>query len=304
MAILQIRHLTTYRYRKPVRFGEHRLMVRPKESYDQRVLSMSLNISPEPVEVRNVHDVFGNCVGIVNFDRPADTLSFESLVLLEHNPAPLAPDAEEAIGPTSSATFPFSYSAEDLPDLARSIERNHRDPGGLVSAWARSFVRWNGSTPVLELLTAMTRTIHAEFTYSRRIEAGAQSPTETLRAKSGACRDFAILMIEAARSLGLAARFVSGYIYTPPRQGDAPTYNGGGHTHAWVQVYLPSCGWVEFDPTNGIVGNRDLIRVAVVRDPRQAIPLSGTWDGERDDYVGMDVEVDLQEQSGALPKVA
>jgi transglutaminase-like putative cysteine protease len=104
-------------------------------------------------------------------------------------------------------------------------------------------------------------------------------------------------MIEAVRSLGLAARFVSGYIYSPYVGGARRGRLGDGHTHAWVRVYLPACGWVEFDPTNGIVGNADLVRVAVARDPRQAVPLHGTWAGLRADYLGMDVEVDVRTES-------
>jgi transglutaminase-like putative cysteine protease len=109
----------------------------------------------------------------------------------------------------------------------------------------------------------------------------------------GTCRDFALLMMEAVRSLGLAAQFVSGYIHTPYPEGVSARV-GGGHTHAWVRVYVPACGWVEFDPTNGIVGNADLIRVAIARDPRQALPLYGTWCGSADDFLGMDVEVDVR----------
>jgi transglutaminase-like putative cysteine protease len=115
-----------------------------------------------------------------------------------------------------------------------------------------------------------------------------QDPTETLMLGSGSCRDFALLMIEAVRSLGLAARFVSGYLFSPAKEGG---HVGGGATHAWAEVYLPGAGWIEYDPTNGIIGNRDLIRVAVVRDPRQAVPLSGTWTGNPSDMIGMDVEV-------------
>ena len=128
------------------------------------------------------------------------------------------------------------------------------------------------------------------FTYVAREETGTQDPVETLRLGSGSCRDFAVLMMEAVRSLGLAARFVSGYLYVPDDDGGGRV--GGGATHAWLQVYLPGAGWVEFDPTNGIVGNRDLIRVAVVRDPRQAVPLSGTWTGFPSDLLGMTVEVE------------
>ena len=303
MPILHIRHLTTYRYRRPVGFGEHRLMMRPKESYDQRVLSASLHVSPEPASLRHMHDVFGNCVTLVRFDGRADTLSFESRVTLEHTPAPLVSDPAEAIGADGPA-FPFAYGGEDMPDLLRSIERGHPDPGGAVAAWARRFLRWNGPTPVLALLAEMTRAVRADFTYGKRLDGPPQSPADTLALRSGTCRDFAVLMMEAARSLGLAARFVSGYIYSPSadaRAGDARI--GGGHTHAWVQVYLPSCGWAEFDPTNGIVGNTDLVRVAVVRDPAQAVPLSGVWDGEAGDALGMEVEVELT-AAPAVPSLA
>jgi transglutaminase-like putative cysteine protease len=123
---------------------------------------------------------------------------------------------------------------------------------------------------------------------------------------TGSCRDYAVFMIDAVRSLGLAARFVSGYIYTPARDG-APERRGGGHTHAWVHVYLPVCGWVEFDPTNGIVGNSDLVRVAIARDPRQAVPLHGTWSGAPSDYLGMEVDVEVRSEcstSMQLPTTA
>ena len=178
----------------------------------------------------------------------------------------------------------------EVAQLARSIARQHPDPDGEIAAWARRFVRPVGTTRLQTLLSDMTHAIRAEFAYGVRLHGEPQSPTETLAARSGSCRDFAVLMIEAARSLGLAARFASGYVYSASRgKGRA----GGGHTHAWARVYLPSCGWIEFDPTNGIVGNTDLVRVAITRDPRQATPLHGTWSGLPNDYLGMDVEVDI-----------
>ena len=144
------------------------------------------------------------------------------------------------------------------------------------------------------MLTAMTQSIKREgFRYSERLEEGCQTPTQTLQARSGTCRDFALLMMEAVRSLGLAARFVSGYLYMPVADngGTIAANIGGGSTHAWLQVYLPGSGWMEFDPTNGIVGNRDLIRVAVVRDPTQAIPIAGNWTGAPGDFLGLTVDV-------------
>ena len=292
MPVLNVRHLTRYTYSRPVSFGEHRLMFLPREGYDQRVLASRLVITPEPVSMRYVHDVFGNCVAIVRFSGQASELSFESEVRLEHTPTPVF-DADEI-----DATFPFTYSAEDMPDLIRSIERQHPDSERILERWAQRFLNDSGATGVVGALSAMTRAIHKEFRYAKRLEGGAQPPLKTLHTGQGSCRDFAMLMIEAARSLGLAARFVSGYIYAPSRDDGAPRRVGGGHTHAWVRVYVPSCGWVEFDPTNGIIGAADLIRVAVVRDPSQAVPLSGSYSGVPQDYIGMDVEVDVDVERG------
>ncbi|MEI9904001.1 MAG: transglutaminase family protein [Asticcacaulis sp.] len=119
----------------------------------------------------------------------------------------------------------------------------------------------------------MTHAIRHDFKYISRGNPGTQTPEMTLYSLSGTCRDFALLMMEAVRSLGFAARFVTGYIYSPGRDGDGDGWQGGGATHAWVQVFVPGAGWIEFDPTNGIIGNCDLIRVGVTRDPHQAIPL-------------------------------
>ena len=122
----------------------------------------------------------------------------------------------------------------------------------------------------------MTNSIHEQFSYSRRVEMGTQDPVVTLTTRTGTCRDFALLMMEAARSLGFAARFVSGYLYDENLlNGSEGNVVGAGETHAWAQIYLPGAGWVEFDPTNGLIGGNNLIRVAVARDPSQAIPLSG-----------------------------
>jgi transglutaminase-like putative cysteine protease len=298
MPILQIRHVTRYRYDRPVGFGEHRIMFRPRESYDQRVLESRLRIGPEPVSLRYVQDLFGNCVGVARFERRARELTFESVVRLEHTPAPLTLDVDDEL----TSHEPFRYDPNEVADLALSITPQHADPDGAIMAWARRFAPTAGRAKALAALAQMTHAIREEFTYAKRLHGPAQEPVETLASRSGSCRDFALLMIEAARRLGLAARFVSGYIYSST---PAVGRTGGGHTHAWVRVYLPSCGWVEFDPTNGIVGNTDLIRVAVARDPVQAIPLYGSWIGEAGSYLGMDVEVDVRvdHEQSARPHV-
>jgi transglutaminase-like putative cysteine protease len=287
MPLLTIHHKTEYRYSRPVAFGEHRIMLRPRDGHDLRVLSGSLEIAPEPMSLRWIHDVFGNSVAIATFDERAETLSFISTATVEHNPA-----EEFALTPDDRAYFyPFLYNDEEFPDLVQFITPQYGDPEGELSAWARNFLDAEGPTPTFNILSGMTYGIRREFSYRKRHEHGTQHPLDTLQTRSGTCRDYALFMIEALRQLGIAARFVSGYLFIP---GDrAHGYVGGGSTHAWVQVYLPSAGWIEFDPTNGIVGTRDLVRVAVARDPRQAIPLHGTYLGPADAFVGMDVSINV-----------
>jgi transglutaminase-like putative cysteine protease len=287
MPLLTIHHKTEYRYAHPVAFGEHRIMLRPRDGHDLRVLSGSLEIMPQPMRLRWIHDVFGNSVAIATFDERAETLSFSATATVEHNPA-----EEFALTPDDPAYFyPFLYDNEEFPDLVQFIKPQYGDPQGELSAWARYFLDAEGPTPTFYILAGMTHGIRRQFTYRKRHEQGTQHPLDTLQTKSGTCRDYALFMIEALRRLGIAARFVSGYLFIPGDRSHG--YVGGGSTHAWVQVYLPSAGWIEFDPTNGIVGTRDLVRVAVARDPRQAIPLHGTYLGSADAFVGMEVSINV-----------
>ena len=298
LPILTVRHRTTYRYRRPVAFGEHRMMLRPRDSYDQRHLEARLDITPEPVQLRWMHDVFGNNVAYARFGARAQELTFLSTLRLEHEHQDAA--GIEACLEDYARIYPFSYDPEEMADLLRSMERHYPDPSHQLDLWARSFLRTDGPTGTLAMLTAMTHRIRRQFTYQVRQEAGIQPPATTLRLGTGTCRDFAVLMMEAVRCLGLAARFVSGYIYVPSRDkpGTPDHHHGGGNTHAWLQVYLPGAGWVEFDPTNNIVGNRDLIRVAVVRDPQHAVPLSGSWTGAAADCLGMEVSIRVTSDEG------
>ena len=250
------------------------------------MVEAALDIDPAPAELRWLHDVFGNSVAIARFDARADTMRFASRVRMEHVPQEGGKVAVEDY----ARCYPFTYSSEDMPDLLRSIERAHHDQWRVIDDWARRFVRLDGQTDTLDMLTEITRTIRHEFTYVGRPEKGTQTPLETLEKRRGTCRDYAVLMIEAARALGFAARFVSGYVYSP---GFGEGSVGGGNTHAWVRIFLPGSGWIEFDPTNGIVGSRGLIRVAVARDPQQAVPLSGTWTGFPGSFIDMDVSVEI-----------
>ena len=288
MPSLTIRHVTTYRYRQPVAFGEHRMMLRPRDSHDQRIIEAVLEISPRPVSLRFVRDLFGNHIGIAHFSGRSEELRFESTVNLEHLPLDLVDFGLDDDG----GTFPAGYTECEMPDLVRFIERHDTDSENDVGQWARQFVPRNGSIGIYKLLTQMSRGIYDGFQYRRREAKGIQQPVETLRWGHGSCRDFAMLMIEAARSLGLAARFASGYLAVPLDDLDKPTNTSArGSTHAWAQIYLSGTGWVSFDPTCGRAGNAGLITVAVARDPNHVTPLHGTYMGLASDHLGMDVQV-------------
>jgi transglutaminase-like putative cysteine protease len=291
MTIFSVHHTTTYRYKRPIRPSLHHLMFRPRDSFDQRLLACYLSVEPEPKAVRWIHDVFGNCVTLVDFASSSSMLKFDTTIRLEHTPEN-APDFRIE---DYALTHPFDYDRNELPDLAAYIQR-HYPEDAVIEEWLTKFVATGASRPTGQLLMTLNEAIAQGFSYKRRTSPGTQTPAETLRLQQGTCRDFALLMMEAARSLGFAARFITGYVYVPDR--DGPVRLGGGSTHAWCQIYIPGSGWVEFDPTNGIVGNRDLIRVGVARTPQQAIPLSGTYWGEADDELGMEVSVSVKAENG------
>jgi transglutaminase-like putative cysteine protease len=288
MSFLTVRHVTVYRYSQPVGLGAHRMMFRPRESHDLKLIRTGLSISPHPVRLRWLHDVFDNSIAIAEFDGSTSELRFDSVVTLQHFEIllPEYPLEEYA------CTYPFSYSDEDVPNLARALARRY--PGDGIRHWASQFLDPSGVTGTMKLLSSMTLGIKEQFIYMRRSIKGVQSPDETLQSRKGSCRDFAVLMMEATRSLGLAARFVSGYIFAP---GNRRTVTGGGSTHAWMQAYLPGAGWIDYDPTNSIVGNRNLIRVAVAWSPDQVLPLWGTFEGPAGAFLRMDVTVSVSEET-------
>ena len=268
-------------------------MFRPRDSHDLRVLDAKLTLSP-PGEVRWIHDVFSNSIALITFEDAAEELRFESEIEIDHyglnDPEWML--REYAVG------YPFRYDNEQIVDLMPTLQCHYPDPEGALRAWAVRFLEPGEHTNTQGLLICMTQAIKEQFRYQERAILGTQTPTETLHLGSGTCRDFALFMIEAARSLGLAARFVSGYLYDPAMDGGGEAMTGAGATHAWVQVYLPGAGWVEYDPTNGLIGGTNLIRVAVARDPKQAIPLQGSYSGAASDFLGMEVEVRVTRVEG------
>lgn len=289
MTVLLVRHRTEYRYKQPVQLGDHRLMSRPRDSHDLRLLETSLHVDPPPGEIRWMHDVFGNSIAVTHFTQVSDTLVFESSFRAEHFPMP-----EQTIWIEPYAlTLPFSYNSADSADLGCTKERQYPDPEHLIDAWSQQRLAESAGRNTLDVIIAMTQAIKRDFAYRYREEAGVQSPLQTLSIASGSCRDFAVFMMEAVRSIGLAARFVSGYLYDEKMIGASGGLVGSGSTHAWVQVYLPGAGWVEFDPTNALIGGHNLIRVAVARDAQQAAPLAGSFTGAPDDFLSMHVTVEV-----------
>ena len=277
MQLLKVRHITRYRYARPVRFGEHRMMLRPREDADQRLLSERLIITPRPQRLGIERDALGNFVAVARFAGLASELSFDSEVVVARQiePSPLA---------------------VPLPALRPFPRLLAQDLGMSLEAWASRFLGRRAAAG-LPAIAAMTAHVHRALAYRRRLERGVQSPEQTLALRSGACRDFAVLIAAGARSLGLRARFVSGYVHCADA-GDTPR-SSAGHTHAWAQVLTPEAGWVDFDATSGRVGSEGLIRVAVAEDPADTVPISGSYQGEADDFLHMEVAVAVEAASRA-----
>ena len=285
MIRLTIHHKTTYRYRTPIQLGPHRLMLRPRESRSLRLISHDLTLSPDAT-VAWAHDVAGNAVATATFREPSDTLVIDSL-------AELSLDADEwpvfDIAATA-ANYPFLLTEDEMTDLGALRLQAYLDSYGELREWAQGFVFGN-PTNTLALLTDISAGIAAAFTYEVREDEGAQAPTETLERGRGSCRDFAVLFVDAVRSLGFGARIVSGYLFDPDLT--AIGSEGAGSTHAWAEVYVPGAGWITFDPTNRSVGGFNLIPVAVARHIRQTMPVSGSFAGAPDAFEAMDVQVQV-----------
>lgn len=280
---IKISHKTLYRYRQPVYLNPHRLMLRPRESRDLQLLSNDIAITPD-AKVSWAHDVFGNAVATATFDSMADTLVVESTSTLELMTVawPVFDIAASAI------TYPFQYSNDEWIDLGALTVLQYPDPAGRLQAWAQAFVR-GSRTDTLSLLKDITTGVSSAVAYRSREEEGTQAPVQTLDLASGSCRDFATLFVEAVRSLGFGARVVSGYLFDPDRNRSGS--QGAGSTHAWAEVYVPGAGWITLDPTNRSVGGFNLIPVAVARDIRHAMPVTGSFAGPADALPDMSVEV-------------
>lgn len=277
MKRLKIKHLTEYFFSDEVTLLPHRLLIRPREGHDVRIESSILEISPD-YRIKWHRDVFDNSLAVVNFLKPANTLTIASEVVIQHyDEAPFNFYIEDY-----ATHYPFSYAQSDWADLAAFQQPIFTQDQWIVSHWLLQF-GLQQHTPqqniqpyqrqTFSLLMDLNQAIYQQFRYQIREEAGVQTPAQTIQMRSGSCRDYATLFIEACRYMGLASRFVSGYLHAPA------TEAGNATTHAWAEVYLPGTGWKGFDPTSGLVTGSQHIAVAVARNPEVVPPVAGSFIG-------------------------
>jgi transglutaminase-like putative cysteine protease len=283
MPVLNITHRTDYRYATAVAPGPHRLMLRPRETRELRLLSFDLAVQPDAA-VTWSHDVAGNSIATAVFRSLTDMLTVESRMTVDLSAQawPVFDIAAEA------QRYPFRYSDEDWIDLGALARPQYADGAGRLSNWVEGFVMAR-PTDTLSLLQDVAGGVSSRVNYQSREVEGTQGPLETLDRGWGSCRDIAVLFAEAVRTLGFGARIVSGYMFDV--SGDLVGSAGPGSTHAWVEVFVPGAGWISFDPTNRSMGSANLIPVAAARHITQVAPVSGSFHGRSGDLLGMTVQV-------------
>jgi transglutaminase-like putative cysteine protease len=281
MARLRIRHESVYTYSAPVRFSRWRLLVRPIDTHANRLIEATLEAPPSQIKWTN--DAYGNSVCFLTPNDESAELRVVNNLVVDRYPAPLA---QVSVDDPCSAT-PIVYHLSDRAALTPFIGPTTDDDDKRYRDWLQTQLPLPGE-PAVAYLTRLTKAIQADFEYAVRWEEGTQSPAETVGRMGGTCRDFAWLMIESVRRLGFAARFATGYLYSP-----GVTVRGAGSTHAWCEVFLPDLGWIELDPTNGLVESEALIRVAATQTWREADPMNGPVFGDATCQVNVGVDVDL-----------
>lgn len=278
---LRIFHETSYQYSAPVILGDHKLLVRPRDGHDIRIDSSRLEMNPAGL-ISWHRDELDNSVALVTFsDIETDQLVITSEVTVSHYLSerlyiPIEPHV---------ATYPFVYNEQEQALLSAYFAVKEQTPE--VESWITSHTSNNSDT--LSLLQQLSSAICQDFTYQERYEEGVQSPAETLSLRTGSCRDYAWLFVIAARRLGLAARFVSGYFHT------AGTSLADGSTHAWAEVYLPGSGWTGFDPTADRIVGENHIPVSVAINPVDIPPVSGQFTGPNNVETTLMVRVNVNQ---------
>jgi transglutaminase-like putative cysteine protease len=279
---LRIIHSTEYHYSEPVSFGPHRVMMRPREGHDVKIVQGRLDVEPAPT-LRWLRDIYNNSIAILTFAEKAKTLRIHGEADIDY----LRDNPIECLIDPGARFFPFQYAPEEQVELVPYRLPSYPYDGTKLQDWLLTLYRPGQARPVetFDLLNDLNSHIFKALKYNHRDKMGVQTPCDTLARGSGSCRDFAVLMMEAARHWGFGARFVSGYIQMAEGQ--------HGATHAWTEIYIPGAGWHGFDPTNNKMAGSEHIAVAVAREQEKAMPVSGTWDGPGNAFSHMNVSVQV-----------
>lgn len=278
----KIIHRTYYNYTNTVTLGAHRLLLRPREDHELRIESFVLKCTPE-AKIFWHRDVEDNSVAIANFNQSIQKLLIESeVVIQQYNENPL-----DFMVADYAIYYPFTYQSADRFSLSPYMVLPDEETRVLLNNWIFNVWKTRDAIQTYTLLQKLAAYIHHTFSYTVREEPGVQTPKETLAFGSGSCRDFALLFMEAVKCLGLASRFVSGYLYAPLMSSQI------GSTHAWAEVYIPGAGWKGFDSTIGDIVGTDHIPVAVSRLAESIPPISGSYTGSADSNMDVGVWVSL-----------
>jgi uncharacterized protein (DUF2126 family)/transglutaminase-like putative cysteine protease len=268
-------HRTAYRYDRAVSLGPHVLRLRPAPHCRTPILAYSLTITPKRSFLNWQQDPFGNYLArVVVPDKTAEFIAVVDLVadLAAINPFDFF--VEE-----SAANWPFAYEAALAAELRPYLETLAGAP--LLENYVANLACGKGTT--IALLCDLNRRLSREIAYHLRMEPGVQAPDDTLLLQSGSCRDTAWLLVQILRRLGLAARFVSGYLLQLRGDADGPARDGA-ELHAWAEVYIPGAGWIGLDPTSGLVAGEGHIPLAATLTPISAAPITGTHGDARVDF--------------------
>lgn len=270
---LRVTHVTRYDYSQPVSFAPHALYLRPRETPRQRLHGFDLTLTPTARRIATT-DAEDNALDWAHFESAArsTTLEFRSEFLVETldaNPF------DFFLKPTALA-FPFHYDAAETFALGSCFTAPRGADPAQLRAWLAAHLP-APPTDTIAFVTALNTAVRAALSYSRRDEPGIQTPAETLVSGGGSCRDYAVFFIALCRQLGLAARFVSGYLHEAP---DPAVSNPSPPAmHAWAEIYLPGAGWRGLDPTRGIFCDDHFVPVAHTALAENVNPIQGAFYG-------------------------
>ncbi|MBU1566813.1 MAG: transglutaminase family protein [Proteobacteria bacterium] len=284
----KITHRTGYNYSAPASLSQNELFLRPRETVFQKVIESHLTITPEPQYQHSRTDYFGNSVDVFMVQHPHNELAVTATSLIETT-VPITPIPG---GTASWEDVAGRLALHNQPDDLLACQFVFASPMVTVGSGALSYAgpSFLSGTPVLVGAVDLMRRIFTEYLYDKTASNVETTVDMVLINRKGVCQDFAHLAISCLRSLGLAARYVSGYLETIPPPGK-PKLVGSDASHAWVSLFIPDCGWVDFDPTNNQLANERYITLAWGRDYGDVAPVKGVVMGGGSHRLSVTVDV-------------